>query len=373
MKQMLKLGFVLALFASVACVMLALVNNLTAPAIAAAKEAEVNAGLAVVFEQAENFVKAADFVPDTATTIKVETLYLAKQGEEVVGAVVQATGPTYDKATILLGIDLSRTITGVRFLSISDTPGFGQRATEPAFYMQFTGKTADDAFVAGKDVDTISGATITSKGVAQIVKYAAYVAGAYLADNYGGAAGSGEAPVIAGPATVFTYEDACLSLFPPEQYPDAVFTEINTDLYRIVRNMLVEKQYIVTVGGKTVGAMAAVRGQTYHDGGVVLTAVDMNRNIIGARIIELNDSPNIGQQTLEESFYSQFAGKPVDGTLSVAGDIDAISGATITSACIADIVKVGAMEAAWVATSRGGAGAPAGSDSYPLNEIYLEE
>ena len=355
MKQMLKLGFVLALFASVACVMLALVNNLTAPAIAAAKEAEVNAGLAVVFEQAENFVKAADFVPDTATTIKVETLYLAKQGEEVVGAVVQATGPTYDKATILLGIDLNRTITGIRFLSISDTPGFGQRATEPAFYMQFTGKTADDAFVTGKDVDTISGATITSKGV------------------YGGAAGSGEAPVIAGPATVFTYEDACLSLFPPDQYPDAVFTEINTDLYRIVRNMLVEKQYIVTVGGKTVGAMAAVRGQTYHDGGVVLTAVDMNRNIIGARIIELNDSPNIGQLTLEESFYSQFAGKPVDGTLSVAGDIDAISGATITSACIADIVKVGAMEAAWVATSRGGAGAPAGSDSYPLNEIYLEE
>ena len=65
-------------------------------------------------------------------------------------------------------------------------------------------------------------------------------------------------------------------------------------------NMLVEKQYIVTVGGKTVGAMAAVRGQTYHDGGVVLTAVDMNRNIIGARIIELNDSPNIGQLTLED-------------------------------------------------------------------------
>ena len=49
MKEMFKLGLSLAIFASVACVCLALVNNVTAPAIAAAKERELNAGLAVVF------------------------------------------------------------------------------------------------------------------------------------------------------------------------------------------------------------------------------------------------------------------------------------------------------------------------------------
>ena len=37
MKQMLKLGLVLAAFAAVACVALAFVNNLTAPAIAKAE------------------------------------------------------------------------------------------------------------------------------------------------------------------------------------------------------------------------------------------------------------------------------------------------------------------------------------------------
>ena len=42
MKQMLKLGIVLALFASVACVMLALVNNLTSSVIAENKAKEVS-------------------------------------------------------------------------------------------------------------------------------------------------------------------------------------------------------------------------------------------------------------------------------------------------------------------------------------------
>ena len=49
MKNMLKLGLSLAIYASVACVCLSLVNMVTAPAIAAAKERELNAGLAVVF------------------------------------------------------------------------------------------------------------------------------------------------------------------------------------------------------------------------------------------------------------------------------------------------------------------------------------
>ncbi len=373
MKNMIKLGLALAAFASVACVLLAVVSLLTAPAIAAAKEAEVNAGLTVVFSRASAFEKAPGFTPDTATAVKAENLYLAKKDGSVVGAVIQASGPTYDKATILLGLDLTRTITGIKFLSISDTPGFGQRATEPAFYTQFAGKSANDNFVVGSDVDVISGATITSKGVAQLVKYASYVAGKFLAANYGGASGSGEAPVIAAPAQAFTYQDAYLSLFPPETYPDATFTEVDKDLNRIVRNMLVEKQVVVTVAGKTAGAMVAVRGQTYKKGGVVLTAVDMNRTILGARIIELNDTPNIGQQALEESFYGQFAGKSADAALLVASDFDALSGATITSACVADMVKVGAMEAAWVATSRGGKTAPADSDEYPLNGLYLEE
>lgn len=374
MKNMLKLGLSLAIYASVACVCLSLVNMVTAPAIAAAKERELNAGLAVVFADADTFAPAPNFVADTATSIKVTNLYLAKKGDQVMGAVVQANGPTYDKAEMLIGVTLNRSITGIQFLSLSDTPGFGQKAAEPEFSNQFAGKSIDDAFSAGDDVVAISGATITTKGVSQLIKYAAYIAGEYLATNHGGVAGTGEAPVIAEAATPFTYEEACASLFPAEEYGDITITEVAEGVGDIARKMLVEKKALATSGDKIVAALVAVRGQTYKYDGVVLTAVGADGNIIGARITELNDTPNIGQLALEENFYSQFTGLSAQQQiLNSEGAYDALTGATITSDCIADMVKVGAVEAVNLLAEKGLGVTAIDHSGYQLNENYLEE
>lgn len=374
MKNMLKLGLSLAIYASVACVCLSLVNMVTAPAIAAAKERELNAGLAVVFADADTFAPAPNFVADTATSIKVTNLYLAKKGDQVMGAVVQANGPTYDKAEMLIGVTLNRSITGIQFLSLSDTPGFGQKAAEPEFSNQFAGKSIDDAFSAGDDVVAISGATITTKGVSQLIKYAAYIAGEYLATNHGGVAGTGEAPVIAEAATPFTFEEACVSLFPVEEYGDITITEVAEGVGDIARKMLVEKKALATSGDKIVAALVAVRGQTYKYDGVVLTAVGADGNIIGARITELNDTPNIGQLALEENFYSQFTGLSAQQQiLNSEGAYDALTGATITSDCIADMVKVGAVEAVNLLAEKGLGVTAIDHSSYQLNENYLEE
>jgi electron transport complex protein RnfG len=185
MKNMLKLGITLAIYASVACVLLAVVNGFTAPLIAEEKEKEVNQALAVIFEGAD-FEAAPDFKAIKESGIQLDSMHLAKKGGQVVGAVMQATGPTYDKATLLVGVDMNRNITNIRFLSISDTPGFGQRALEPAFYGQFAGKSVDDPFEAKKDVEAISGATITSQGVSAILKLAVTTESEYLAANNGG-------------------------------------------------------------------------------------------------------------------------------------------------------------------------------------------
>ena len=372
MKNMLKLGLSLAIYASVSCVCLSLVNMVTAPAIAAAKERELNAGLAVVFADADTFAPAPNFVADTATSIKVTNLYLAKKGDQVMGAVVQANGPTYDKAEMLIGVTLNRSITGIQFLSLSDTPGFGQKAAEPEFSNQFAGKSIDDAFSAGDDVTAISGATITTKGVSQLIKYAAYIAGEYLAANCGGAAGTGEAPVIAEAATPFTFEEACVSLFPVEEYGEVTIYDVPEGIYDVVRNMLVEKKALATSGDKIIAAMVAVRGQTYKYGGVVLTAVGADGNIIGARINELHDTPNIGQLALEENFYSQFTGLSAQQQiLNSEGAYDALTGATITSDCI--MVKVGAVEAVNLLAEKGLGVTAIDHSGYQLNENYLEE
>jgi electron transport complex protein RnfG len=180
MKEMLKLGAALAVYSVVACVLLAVVDGKTAPIIAGVKAAGVEAGLKEIYTDADSFDAPDDFTATTIAGVTVDSLYLAKKGGTTIGAVVQATGPTYDKSTLLIGVTTDRRIVDTKFMAISDTPGFGQKA--PAFYAgKFAGKSIDDAFELKADVDAISGSTITSRGVTKIVKTAVTIAGDYLA------------------------------------------------------------------------------------------------------------------------------------------------------------------------------------------------
>ena len=180
MKEMLKLGLVLACFAAVACVALAFVNNLTAPTIAKVEAEKANAGMKAVFADADYFMDAEGFTSTVINGVTIDKVCFAYKNDAKIGVVVQATGSTYDKATILVGINMDKVVTGVNFLSISDTPGFGQKAAEPNFYGQFAGKNAAGSFVPGTDFDGISGATITTNGVANILSEAAKIGVEYL-------------------------------------------------------------------------------------------------------------------------------------------------------------------------------------------------
>ena len=96
---------------------------------------------------------------------------------KAVGGAAQVNGPTYDQATILVGMKADGTITGLQFLKNTDSPGFGLKANDPTFtlsngktfYGQFEGKNAKDGFKLGETFDAISGATITSNGVANLL------------------------------------------------------------------------------------------------------------------------------------------------------------------------------------------------------------
>ena len=66
----------------------------------------------------------------------------------------------------------------LKFLKNTDSPGFGLKASDSTFklpngktfYGQFEGKNAKDGFEKDKNFDAISGATITSNGVANLLK-----------------------------------------------------------------------------------------------------------------------------------------------------------------------------------------------------------
>lgn len=175
--EMFKLGLILVCYAVVSCAVLAVVNNFTAPKIAQNQIDKANEAMRQVFESADSFAQISDFEPASTNAITISDFYLAKKDGKVIGGVAQVSGPTYDKGKIIVGVDTDGTITGMQVLELSDSPGFGLKANDSTFklpngktfYGQFTGKSAINGFKDGSNFDAISGATITSKGLGDMV------------------------------------------------------------------------------------------------------------------------------------------------------------------------------------------------------------
>ena len=176
--SMIKLGLVLCAYAVVACALLAIVNNFTAPKIADNQAKKVSAAMQEFFpDSGLSFETVNDFTPPVVGAITVDEIYVAKKGNEIVGGAAQVTGPTYDQGSILIGMKTDGSITGLKFLKLTDSPGFGLKANDPTFklpngktfYGQFEGKNAKSGFKAGQNFDAISGATITSVAVSSLI------------------------------------------------------------------------------------------------------------------------------------------------------------------------------------------------------------
>lgn len=177
--SMIKLGVTLAVYAVVSCTVLAVVNNFTAPKIEQNQMAKVNKAMESFFPgEGYSFSQKNGYEPKNVGSIKIESLILAEKDGKIAGGAAQVSGPTYDSATLIVGMAADGTITGVQFLKNTDSPGFGLKASDSTFklpngktfYGQFEGKNAKDGFEKGKNFDAISGATITSNGVANLLK-----------------------------------------------------------------------------------------------------------------------------------------------------------------------------------------------------------
>lgn len=175
--ETIRLGLVLALYAMVSCAVLAVVSNLTGPKISQNQIDKANAAMKAVVPEAESFEQIQDFAQGENKSIAIEKMYLAKKGEKVIGGTAQVSGPTYDRGTIIVGMTVDGTVTGLQFLELTDSPGFGLKANDPTFtlpngqtfYGQFNGKNAEQGFKAGVNFDAISGATITSNAIADMI------------------------------------------------------------------------------------------------------------------------------------------------------------------------------------------------------------
>jgi len=189
-KEMAKLGLTLMLYASLACASLAIVYAITKDSINRQGEIQLQTSLKDIFPQAVSF-DPIQGLTSTDPNIKFEAAYEVKGGTAPLGIAVKAIGPSYGgPATLLVGVDLLRTISGVRIMALTDTPGLGMNATNPTYYVnkakkttflgQFDGKALTDPFQVKNDVVAITAATISSRSITNIIKAAGDAAIAYM-------------------------------------------------------------------------------------------------------------------------------------------------------------------------------------------------
>ena len=161
------LVIVLALICLVVAALLGLVNQVTAPAIAANTEKTIQDSLKVVLP-ADSYEKVeydgGDITLDTGTVVPVLAVYQA--GED--GYVVETNSPNGFGGAIdmMAGINSAGEVTGLAIITHAETSGLGSKATDPEWQAQFAGAT--DIVSVTKDggtIEAITGSTITSRAV----------------------------------------------------------------------------------------------------------------------------------------------------------------------------------------------------------------
>ncbi|MDP8217479.1 MAG: RnfABCDGE type electron transport complex subunit G [Candidatus Theseobacter exili] len=191
MREFVKLSLSLSIACLIAAIVLAIVHAITAGPI---DEQNKRAELEAVTRTLPNYDN--DPVADKKIlTIRDEqkTFYIGKKDGKVVGVAFETFGEGYSgKIFVMVGITPEGVVSGIQIRSQQETPGLGARITEPSFYNQYkdvslsmkkglvNGKLAVDK--DGGNVDSITGATISSRGVTQAVNIALEIFKKYKKD-----------------------------------------------------------------------------------------------------------------------------------------------------------------------------------------------
>ena len=362
MKKSVVSTLVLVSICAVMAILLAITNAITAPTIKANEEKAANEALLQVMPEGESFEKldiSSYTLPATVTEV-----YKESKG----GYVVKMTTTGYSSGLVLMcGVNADGTISGAVCLSSSETLGH-----EKTFGANFVGKDS-----AGVDaVDTISGATKTTGAYKNAMKDAQNTAiilgggsvdlrdeaqilndnlsaalpaaegkftkrfiteviegidAVYKADNGAGyvyVVGEEFVPVVDNsvehPAVIAAH--AILSVSTSEALDLTAYEGLPSALTAAERT--VTGNYILTLKAAGYGING---GNEYHpaSGEHIIIKVSLTKEgkIIDTLTVSQEESKGIGDACAEESFYGQFDGK----TESDYKDIDAISGATITT------------------------------------------
>ncbi|MDL2206867.1 RnfABCDGE type electron transport complex subunit G [Eubacteriales bacterium OttesenSCG-928-N13] len=179
MRETLKLSLRLFLFALVAALALAATNEITKDPIARQAVKKANAARDAVMPVYDRFDEME--LVDAESYPDIEAVHSVVKDEQIIGYTFQISSTGYKGPIVMtLGISSEGAVSALSINSQSETAGLGSKVADEEFLSQFPGKPVDTGALAS-DVDTISGATVSSKavlsGVDQAFRYAAQVLG----------------------------------------------------------------------------------------------------------------------------------------------------------------------------------------------------
>ncbi|NLG89495.1 MAG: RnfABCDGE type electron transport complex subunit G [Clostridiaceae bacterium] len=155
---------------------LAVVNRVTKDVIEQRINAEQEEFRRQLLDDADNFAKI-ELEPGNEA---VKDVYAGYREGEFEGYVINVTAKGYGgDIAMIVGVDKNGAITGIIIGDNEETPGLGTKAFEPDFIDQFDKVSVNDVLTVVKqsrkssnEIQAVSGATITSKGVTQGVQAA---------------------------------------------------------------------------------------------------------------------------------------------------------------------------------------------------------
>ena len=369
MKNYIKSVGALTVICAVIAILLALTNSITAPIIEKNASAAANDALLIVLPDGEEFTSvdlSSYELPATVTEAFTE-----KNG----GVVVKLTTSGYGSdMVIMVGIDGSGTVTGATCLSSNETLGY-----EKTYGESVAGATVDTV----DGIDVIAGATKTTaayKGAVKDALNTAVILGGgsvdvrteeeILADNLNGALPEGEGEfesvfvaeaidesitavykAVNGKGYVFVVGEAFVGTDAEgnvvTDVDDTVKAAVSSSVAAIINSEIteidisgyempkqIEKAYKTASGNYVFDLKASgfgINGDEYYNPSgeyiKIKVSVTEDGKIIACQTVSQKETDGIGSACEDVSFYSQFNGK----TEADYGDIDAISGATITT------------------------------------------
>lgn len=156
-----KLALILLAITVVVALLLGLVNYITADRIAEINEQKTKDAMGEV-------LPADSYEPlDTGGFAGVAAAYRAVADGETMGYVIETLPSGFGGSIdMVVGVGTDGTVTGVSIISMSETAGLGANAAKEQFRSQYVGGSGIFAVDKdGGDIDSLTGATITSRAV----------------------------------------------------------------------------------------------------------------------------------------------------------------------------------------------------------------